>query len=226
LPTVEGARVSDRRNAARRRTAVATTLSVAGHAVVVLMIAVDLDRGSEEPAFTPIVEVTLTPLDLRPERPPPPSAPKTRPSSPPPASPPQPRRVVPAGAVPSAPMAPYYAPAAPSPAPPAAPAAEDLPTALRTGCIGKRGLEAEARVDCKLEIWSVLDGKPARDLPGDTIPDDKQARWDVVAGQQARRRNGVRPGGNASTIDCPHGNLGAGCLSEMLIPLTGSAAKK
>lgn len=214
--------MSDRRTAARRRTAIATTLSVAGHAVVVLMIALDLDRGSEEPAFAPTVEVTLTSLEERPDRP----RPRSSPSKPqPPAAPPRPRRVVPAGVLPSAPVVPYYAPAAPTSAAPSEAAGQDLPTALRTGCVGRRGLATEARVDCKLEIWSVLDRSPPKALPGNAIPDDKESDWERVARRQDYRRRGLRPGGNASTIGCPQGNLGAGCLDEMLIPMTGAAAR-
>lgn len=213
--------MSQARNAARRRTAIATGLSVAGHAAILVLIALDLDTGREEPAFAPTVEVTLTPLEERPDRP----RPKSAPSSPPPAAPPRPRRLAPAGVLPSAPVAPYYAPAAPTSAAPSEAAGHDLPTALRTGCVGRRGLATEARVDCKLEIWSVLDAKPPRDLPGDTIPDDKESDWERVARAQDYRRRGLRPGGNASTIGCPQGNLGAGCLDEMLIPMTGSAAR-
>ena len=72
----------------------------------------------------------------------------------------------------------------------------------------------------------MLGGKPPRGLPGNTISDDKESDWYRVARRQDNRRRALRPGGNASTIGCPQGNLGAGCLDEMLIPMTGSAAKK
>jgi len=209
--------LSHGRTAARRRTAIATGLSVAGHAAIVVLIALDLDRGAGERAVPSMVEITLTPPERIPDRPPPPKQPPSAP---------RPRRPVASAMAPTVPASPLSIPAAPSSAPPAPPAGDDLPTALRTGCIGKRDLDAEARIDCKLEIWSVLDHKPRLVLPGDTIPDDKQAAWDVVARAQSRKRANFRPGGNATTIGCPQGNLGAGCLDEMLIPLIGSEAKK
>jgi hypothetical protein len=98
--------------------------------------------------------------------------------------------------------------------------AEDLPAALRTGCIGKRGLELDARVDCKLEIWSVLDGKAPRDL-GDGIPEDKKAAYAAAAERQAARRAPVSQMGNAKANDCPQSNLGTGCASEIVLPLFG-----
>lgn len=206
------------RMAARRRAGIATGLSVAGHALVIVLIALDLDRGEDETVPPPVVEIDLSPLRLEPE---------PRPASPPPAAPPRAPRDTPHAVLPALSASPAPSPVSPAPAPPpTAPIAEDRPTAFNAGCVGRRDKELDRRIDCKLEIWSVLGRTPARPLPGDTIPDEKQAAWDVVARQQARRRAGVRPGGNASTIDCPHGNLGAGCLSEMLIPLIGSDAKK
>lgn len=211
--------MAGRRMLARRRTAIAVSLSVAGHVAILVLIALDLDRGADEAVFAPPVEITLAPLERITERLPPSS-------SPPRTAAPPPRRLVPSGVLPSAPVTPYYAPAAPSSAPQAAAAAEDLPSALRTGCVGKRDLELDKRVDCKLEIWSVLDARSPRVLPGDTIPDDKQAKWDAVAARQARQRRPPAQLGNGASMGCPHANLGTGCLDDMLIPLIGSEARE
>lgn len=206
------------RTAARRRTAIATGLSVAGHALFLVVIALDLDRGETASVPPPIVEIDLSPLRLEPE---------PEPASPPPAAPPRAPRDTPQSVLSALPAPPAPGPVSPAPAPsPTAPAAENRPTALNTGCIGRRDQELDKRIDCKLEIWSVLDGTPRRELRGNTIPDDKELDWQRVARRQDYRRRGLRPGGNASTIGCPQGNLGAGCLDEMLIPMTGSAAKR
>lgn len=209
------------RRQARQRTAVAVIFSLLGHAVVVFLIALDLDNGPGDESLAPVVNVSLTPLNLPIERL------RRRPDKRPPPSRPTPR-IAPRPLT-DAPVFPLAAgPASPSPGPSSAPDAEtpaDLPTALRTGCVGKRGLEADKRVDCKLEIWTVLDSKGRKSLQVDTIPADKRAQYDAVARRQARQREAVSRLGNHKSMDCPNANLGTGCLDEMLIPLFGGDAK-
>lgn len=210
--------MTGRRAEKRQRTAVAVSLSVAGHAAIVALIAFDLDRKSVAPAVPPTVEVSLAPLKRPIEQ----DKPRALPDL---TSPLARRPAVAVTPLPPALAGPVQAPVAPLAGPAPVPV-DESPAALRTGCVGRRGLDTKARVDCKLEVWTFLDGKPPKEIPGDAIPDDKQEGYDTVARQQARGRRMVYPGGNSSTIGCPHGNLGAGCLDEMLIPLTGSAAKK
>ena len=97
------------RAAARRRAGIATALSVAGHALVVILIALDLDRGQTEAVPPDIVEIDLARLHLEPE---------TQPAEPPPAAPPRAPRDTPQAVLPALPAPPAPGPVSPSPAPP------------------------------------------------------------------------------------------------------------
>lgn len=203
---------------ARRRVAIAVALSIVGHACVIAVLAIGLDREADVFAEQPVVEVSFVRL----EQPPPKQAREDPPKT---GGSPLPSDLAVRQEAPQ--PAPYALPspivAAPGPAPPAAPA--EKPSEFRAGCIGKRGGKEES-VDCKLEVWSFFDGKPAREISGDDIPADKKVAYAAAARRQAHQRSKPAQLGNGASMGCPQANMGAGCLDDMLVPLTGSRARK
>ena len=208
--------MTGKRTGARRRTAIALVLSLAGHAAIFALLILDLDDGVGGPPAPPAVEVVL--MDA-PRRPPP--DPREAAASPaqPSADQPAPRRTAMTGA--PSPSGTGMA-ASGGAGESAAPQADA--SGIRFGCVGLRIKDKDERVDCILDRWATLDGRPAREL-GPAIPAEKLAEYAATARRQAAQRRPIAAMGNRSSMGCAHSNLGTGCVDDMAIPLLGSAAE-
>lgn len=220
-----GEKSSVKRRRATERV-IACAVSVAGHGLVIWILAQSLeDRPGR--ADLPVVEMTLLPpLEVpspaarqkiaTPVGPAASNAPTTAVEASAPT-------LVPMEAQPSAALAqPSGSGAGPGPAAGEGQGASNR-AALDFTCVAAAGktLTPSQRRKC-LGDYSLP--TPPRDY-GALIPADKRAEYDAVARRQARRRQWPSNFGNGASMGCPQANLGSGCLDDMLIPLTGSAAK-
>lgn len=213
-----------RRKATER--VIACVVSITGHGVIIWLLAYNL-QDHPPVADIPVVELTLLPSLAPPS---PAARAKTMAAVAP--SAPQPSMTTVAAAAPvSAPME-ARSDAGPAPIPgsgagsgSAVEAGQNLAgrAALDFTCIVANGktLTPAQRQKCLGDYSSTA---APRDY-GVLIPADKRAEYDAVARRQARRRQWPSNFGNGASMGCPQANLGSGCLDDMLIPLTGSAAK-
>jgi hypothetical protein len=214
----------ERRRATER--VIACAVSIAGHGLVVWILAQSLENHPP-PTDLPVVEMTLLP----PLEPPSPAA--------------RPKMATPAR--PAASNAPTTAVEASAPtlvpmeAQPSAAPAQTLGSGTGPGPAAGEGQGASDRAaldfTCVTAAGKTLTPGQRRKCLGDysapasprdygaLIPADKRAEYDAVARRQARRRQWPSNFGNGASMGCPQANLGSGCLDDMLIPLTGSAAK-